>query len=105
MRPFWANGADPIRTGDPLLAKQVLSQLSYSPSNKKGMPTEVRRVRAEDASRRKPGAGLLRKEVIHPQVLLRIPCYDFTPVTNPTLAGCLPCGLTHRLRVLLASMV
>jgi hypothetical protein len=24
-------GADPDRTGDPLLAKQVLSQLSYSP--------------------------------------------------------------------------
>ena len=26
-------GADPDRTGDPLLAKQVLSQLSYSPEN------------------------------------------------------------------------
>lgn len=27
---------------------------------------------------------LLRKEVIQPQVLLRLPCYDFTPITNPT---------------------
>ena len=26
-----SGGADPDRTGDPLLAKQVLSQLSYSP--------------------------------------------------------------------------
>ena len=26
-------GADRDRTGDPLLAKQVLSQLSYSPTN------------------------------------------------------------------------
>ena len=26
----------------------------------------------------------LRKEVIQPQVLLRLPCYDFTPITNPT---------------------
>ena len=26
----------------------------------------------------------LRKEVIQPQVPLRLPCYDFTPVTNPT---------------------
>ncbi len=26
-----ADGADQSRTGDPLLAKQVLSQLSYSP--------------------------------------------------------------------------
>ena len=28
-----AGGADRNRTGDPLLAKQVLSQLSYSPGN------------------------------------------------------------------------
>ena len=27
---------------------------------------------------------LLRKEVIQPQVPLRLPCYDFTPVINPT---------------------
>ena len=27
----------------------------------------------------------LRKEVIQPQVLLRLPCYDFTPITNRTL--------------------
>ncbi len=26
-----------------------------------------------------------RKEVIHPQVPLRMPCYDFFPVTDPTL--------------------
>ena len=33
--------------------------------------------------------GLLRKEVIQPQVLLRLPCYDFTPVTSPTFDSCL----------------
>ena len=27
----------------------------------------------------------LRKEVIQPQVPLRLPCYDFTPVMNPTV--------------------
>ena len=27
---------------------------------------------------------LLRKEVIQPQVLLRLPCYDFTPIIEPT---------------------
>ena len=32
---------------------------------------------------------LLRKEVIQPQVPLRLPCYDFTPVADPTVAGCL----------------
>ena len=47
----------------------------------------------------------LRKEVIQPQVPLRLPCYDFTPVTSHTIGGCLPFGLTHRLPVQLASMV
>jgi hypothetical protein len=32
---------------------------------------------------------LLRKEVIQPQVPLRLPCYDFTPITNHTLGTCL----------------
>ncbi len=27
----------------------------------------------------------LRKEVIQPQVLLRLPCYDFTPIMSHTL--------------------
>ena len=31
----------------------------------------------------------LRKEVIQPQVLLRLPCYDFTPIMSHTLDGCL----------------
>jgi hypothetical protein len=42
---------------------------------------------------------ILRKEVIQPQVPLRLPCYDFTPVAEPTVVGCLPCGLAHHLRV------
>ena len=32
---------------------------------------------------------LLRKEVIQPQVPLRLPCYDFTPVADLTVVGCL----------------
>jgi hypothetical protein len=47
---------------------------------------------------------LPRKEVIQPQLPLRLPCYDFVPVTSPTLGGCLPDGLAHRLQVLPASM-
>ena len=34
-------------------------------------------------------ANILRKEVIQPQVPLRLPCYDFTPVAEPTVVGCL----------------
>ena len=32
---------------------------------------------------------VLRKEVIQPQVPLRLPCYDFTPVADPTVVRCL----------------
>ncbi len=32
---------------------------------------------------------LLRKEVIQPQVPLRLPCYDFIPITNHTFGACL----------------
>ena len=32
--------------------------------------------------------GLLRKEVIQPQVLLQLPCYDFTPITDHPMGGC-----------------
>ena len=31
-----------------------------------------------------------RKEVIQPQVPLRLPCYDFTPVTDHSLVGPFP---------------
>ena len=33
--------------------------------------------------------SILRKEVIQPQVPLRLPCYDFTPVADPTVVACL----------------
>ncbi len=33
--------------------------------------------------------SILRKEVIQPQVPLRLPCYDFTPVADLTVVGCL----------------
>ena len=32
---------------------------------------------------------LLRKEVIQPHLPIRLPCYDFTPVINPTFGGVL----------------
>jgi hypothetical protein len=43
---------------------------------------------------------LLRKEVIQPHLPVRLPCYDFTPITNPTFDSSLPKGLGHWLRVL-----
>jgi hypothetical protein len=44
------------------------------------------------------------KEVIQPQVPLRLPCYDFAPVTALAFGGLVPCGFRHRLRALTASM-
>ena len=46
------------------------------------------------------GECFLRKEVIQPHLPVRLPCYDFTPIANPTFDGSLPKGLGHRLRVL-----
>ena len=46
-------------------------------------------------------SGNLVKEVIQPQVPLRLPCYDFTPVMNHTVVTVLPkvrlatSGATH----------
>ncbi len=42
-----------------------------------------------------------RKEVIQPHLPVRLPCYDFTPITDPTLDACLSrCELAQRLEVL-----
>ena len=37
----------------------------------------------------RPATRCSRKEVIQPQVPLRLPCYDFAPVTELTFGGCL----------------
>jgi hypothetical protein len=44
------------------------------------------------------------KEVIQPQVPLRLPCYDFAPVTALAFGRLAPCGFRHGLRALQASM-
>src|SRR3982750_2048026 len=44
---------------------------------------------SEDARLKALSADILRKEVIQPQVPLRLPCYDFTPVAEPTVVSCL----------------
>jgi hypothetical protein len=52
-----------------------------------------------------PDCGRLpRKEVIQPQLPLRLPCYDFVPITHPTLDASVPCGFGQRLQVLPAFM-
>ena len=71
------------------------------------------RVDGQNVSRRsdyvmlsRPEGGYSRsvKEVIQPQVPLRLPCYDFAPVTALAFGRLPPCGLRHGLRALTASM-
>ena len=110
-RPFVSlalGGDERVRTDDPLLAKQVLSQLSYTPISK-GAPFLLLRFLAiflalgpsklnNDSNSRpvlnldfRPGSFsqpvLHRKEVIQPHLPIRLPCYDFTPVANPTFGS------------------
>ncbi len=40
----------------------------------------------------RPSSVLLRKEVIQPHLPVRLPCYDFTPIADPTFDGSLPKG-------------
>ena len=73
----------------------MLSQLSYTPifiplSGALQHPqNQTMRTALADQSLQALACVLLRKEVIQPQVLLRLPCYDFTPVINPTFGGVL----------------
>src|SRR5438105_10305346 len=71
----------------------VISRRARDPDGKRSpstvrTPTEVR------------ASVFPRKEVIQPQLPLRLPCYDFVPITSPAFDGSLPCGLGHRLRAL-----
>ena len=85
-------GDEEDRTPDPLRARQVLSQLSYT-------PISLRRVvESQDFQSQRPSKSnntiqflnsFLRKEVIQPHLPIRLPCYDFTPITNPTLGSVL----------------
>src|SRR5262249_11522975 len=43
----------------------------------------------EPGSHRSTCSGIPRKEVIQPQLPLRLPCYDFTPIIDPTFDGSL----------------
>ena len=55
-------------------------------TGKTGAYLSLAHLRALDSA--PPATVSLRKEVIQPQVLLRLPCYDFTPIMNHTLGRC-----------------
>jgi hypothetical protein len=104
QRPLPQNGRAKVR-----LERRDLDPDGRAPIRKRigGGPTPVG-VRTSRIASVQLGSGrfglnrqsLLRKEVIQPHLPVRLPCYDFTPITDPTFDGSLPKGLGHRLRVL-----
>ena len=58
-----------LEPATPALSAQCSNHLSYTPKSKEEAQENL----------------LLRKEVIHPHLPVRIPCYDFTPITVHTL--------------------
>ena len=109
-------GDEEIRTLDPLLAGQVLSQLSYTPRCLPGFGTLKIEQRNPFPLRLNSSVFLSfvplvrwallflfrltvclldsryclhRKEVIQPHLPIRLPCYDLTPIIEPTFDGCL----------------
>ena len=88
MRPCFG-GDEEDRTPDPLRARQMLSQLSYTPilllSCSFSASSKLNNAETTLADRNNELSFiLLRKEVIQPHLPIRLPCYDFTPVINPT---------------------
>ena len=94
MSPF-PGGDERVRTDDPLLAKQVLSQLSYTPMapRPEGASRPFKTIQRTSSSPSTAPSSprdpcpialplfvLPRKEVIQPHLPIRLPCYDFTPV-------------------------
>ena len=102
---YWptVGGDNRDRTDDPLLAKQVLSQLSYTPIFLLQGPskwtskikqriwtlTKLSLCPDQRFKERLVLCVLLRKEVIQPHLPIRLPCYDFTPIADPTFGGSL----------------
>ncbi len=74
------------RATPPCSPSPVAGEATGSPGYWGRGPAGSERPRARPGCR--PCRGRLpRKEVIQPQLPLRLPCYDFVPVTRPTLGG------------------
>ena len=101
-------GDEGNRTLDPLLAGQVLSQLSYTPVS--GFAVLQNRTTSRKTVSLIPSGFsidyskrifrrfrltlylvpvLHRKEVIQPHLPIRLPCYDLTPIIEPTFGSVL----------------
>ena len=67
----------PCGAGAPHLTGKAIDRAINHRSHQRPDPTEDR------------DSDLPRKEVIQPHLPVRLPCYDFVPITDPTFDGCL----------------
>ena len=93
-------GPDGLEPSTPRLSSACSNQLSYWPLSELDSQNEkFESYRSGNCEKRYEDSDLLspyhgqtmqsafRKEVIQPQVPLRLPCYDLVPVTDPTVVG------------------
>ena len=74
----------------PALSERCSNRLSYKPNKiKESVRVKTPQKRFDRLPKNIFGI-LLRKEVIQPHLPVRLPCYDFAPVTNLTLDSFLP---------------
>ncbi len=73
----------------PALSRRCSNQLSYRPKPDTSFPGNAQvagdNLPTTDKCERSNLIAVSRKEVIQPHLPIRLPCYDFTPVTNPAV--------------------
>ena len=76
------------------ILQQDLWQLESLATKQRGVYTQKRSDLGVSVAP-KSSLLLLRKEVIQPHLPIRLPCYDFTPITYPTFGSSLSRELGH----------
>ena len=93
-------GLDGFEPSTPALSRRCSNQLSYRPVSGIRWPHDMQAATTDKSGHLKTWV-VSRKEVIQPHLPIRLPCYDFTPVTKRTvvsgpLAVSLPTSGTSR---------
>ena len=92
-------GLEPVT---PALSAQCSNHLSYTPISFYSIVFFSLIIPNKGTIKIKEEAAnlfLLRKEVIHPHLPVRIPCYDFTPIAYHTFSASSPYGLGQQFQV------
>ena len=87
-KPNSVSGGHPRNRDSLFVAHQNHTHYRCGPSNESVRDRRIRTLRAGPNL-----VVLLRKEVIQPHLPVRLPCYDFVPIADPTFDGSLPQGV------------